>query len=392
MSWELVNLANVVATTAPEPRWAGLVYPGARHLWSGEPEAAKSLAADIVLLDAIRTGGGAILIDLEMGAASRRARLVDLGATLEELAAIVYVEPEGPPTADDLEAVLRELDDQAVDRGDSVAVIDAAATAFSITGLDDHARKDVETFAARWVAPLRAAGVATILVDHVAKARDTRGRFAFGSERKVGAVDVHLGFEIVTPLRRGHDGLVRVVTHKDRLGYLSRPRAAELELRSDPATHAITWTWRTPSADVDEWLPTQLMESVSRYLERHPDGANRSAIYRDVRGKRDYLIVSVDKLLELGYTVEFVPGKQGTPIVSTKPFRVDSSPSSPVVPDGSRNESTTFVPPSPPPSRGDGDGDDSDQDELERLAAKHADLLDREPEPPAPRRRTETPA
>ena len=45
------------------------------------PRQSKSLAADIVLLEAIRAEGGAILIDLEMGAASRRARLVDLGAT-----------------------------------------------------------------------------------------------------------------------------------------------------------------------------------------------------------------------------------------------------------------------------------------------------------------------
>mgnify|MGYP003532915860 CR=1 FL=1 len=45
--------------------------------------------------------------------------------------------------------------------------------------------------------------------------------------------------------------LVRIDTHKDRAGFLPDV-AAELELESDPDTHAITWTFRAASsADAD---------------------------------------------------------------------------------------------------------------------------------------------
>ena len=96
--------------------------------------------------------------------------------------------------------------------------------------------------------PFRALEVATITLDHVVKASELRGAFAIGSERKVGGADVHLGFEVVTPFGRGRTGLFRLATHKDRFGHLARPHAAELELRSDPDTFAVTWTLREPSS------------------------------------------------------------------------------------------------------------------------------------------------
>ena len=91
-----------------------------------------------------------------------------------------------------------------------------------------------------WIEPFRLCDVATIVIDHVPKSLENRGRFAIGSERKVGSTDVHLGFEVVEPVRRGANGLYRVMVHKDRLGYLHRPKAAEFVLVSDPDTYAIT--------------------------------------------------------------------------------------------------------------------------------------------------------
>src|SRR5205807_1588098 len=107
-------------------------------------------------------------------------------------------------------------------------IIDAAAGAYDLQGLDDNKRKDVEEFMALWIEPFRLREVATIVIDHVTKSRDGRGKFAIGSERKIGSADVHLGFETVQPVRRGADGLYRVLVHKDRLGHLHRPQAADL--------------------------------------------------------------------------------------------------------------------------------------------------------------------
>ena len=119
-------------------------------------------------------------------------------------------------------------------------IIDAAAGAYALQGLDDNSRGDVETFTALYVQTFRLRGVATLVLDHVSEERrQGRGAFAIGCERKVGGADVHLGFETTLPLVRGGRGLYKITTHKDRLGHLPRPKAAELELRSDPETHAL---------------------------------------------------------------------------------------------------------------------------------------------------------
>lgn len=384
MTWQGRPLGSIEPAVAHRPTIGDgdLVYPASRHLFAGEPESLKTIAAYAIALERIRTpvpGAAApwvALVDWEMGAQLARQRFAEMGATLDELDQIVHFEPDAAPTPSELAAAILQPTPAAL------VIYDASAGAYGVAGLDDNKRQDVERFGKLFITPLWKAGVATIVLDHVTKSKDGRGRWPIGSERKHGGADVVLGFEIVKQLARGGDGLIRIVTHKDRFGFLPRPRAAELELHSDPQTHAITWTWHAPSAadDEAEWIPTVLMEKVSRYLELHPDGANRSAIYDGVSGKRPFLVTAVTKLLDHQYAEEIVPGKKGTAIRARKPFRAESFPGSQTVPDGSRNGPSPIVPPFPPPTGGNGNGNDHDQDEVERLAAKYQDLTDA-PEP-----------
>jgi hypothetical protein len=147
------------------------------------------------------------------------------------------------------------------------AVIDAAAGAYHASGLDDYKRADAEAFAHTWIVPLWLLGITTAVLDHVVKSSEARGRYAIGSERKLGTVDVHLGFHAIKHLTRGGPGLIRIDTHKDRPGHLARPHAAELGLQSDPTTHRITWEFKaagvTNMSDAgDNWRPTALMARV----------------------------------------------------------------------------------------------------------------------------------
>ncbi len=224
----------------------------------------------------------------------------------------------------------------------SLVVIDAAAGAYGLQGLDDNKRADVEHFAAIFVRAFWLAGIATILIDHVVKNVDARGKYAIGSERKVGSADVHLGFEVVAPLSRGGTGLYKVTTHKDRGGWLPRPKAAELELRSDPATHAISWTFRAPSEESDGWKPTALMERVSHFLETQDEPLAGYRIEEAVTGKRDYVRLAIDSLVGEGFASETSGTKRGRLIASIRPFREDEfAPSSP------RDEGAGFAPGSP---------------------------------------------
>src|SRR3954447_19138629 len=103
---------------------------------------------------------------------------------------------------------------------------------------------------------------------YVTKNSETRGRYQIGSERKLAAVDVDLGFDAVRSLSRGGRGLIRITTQKDPPGHLTRPHPAELELVSEPDTHAISWTFRPATTNEETgnaFRPTTLIDRVREH-------------------------------------------------------------------------------------------------------------------------------
>lgn len=326
-SWLPTNLAELAEEPPVKPELGnlGMVYPGKRHVFSGPQESAKTLAAYVIGLEVIRAGEDVWLIDFEMGPWDARTRLRELGASVAELGAIHYVEPD--TKAD--EAVIGRI----VEQKPGLVIIDAIAGAFDLHELDDNKRSDVEKFARIWLQPFRRAKIATIALDHVTKNVEGRGKYAIGSERKVGGADVHLGFEVVHPIKRGGHGLYKIVTHKDRGGFLKRGKLAEFELSSDPETHLIRWELKAPVETDEEhaFRPTHLMEKVSRYLELVTESVSRTQVEKDVTGKGTYIRQALDILRDEGF-VDENPGPNRTQLVtSTEPYReaFDNTSSSP---------------------------------------------------------------
>jgi hypothetical protein len=99
------------------------------------------------------------------------------------------------------------------DHPPSLVVFDAFAGLLDLHNLDGNKTGDVERGYRAIIEPWRANGAATIVIDHVVKARGDRGRFAAGSERKLGAVDVHIGLETIEPFGRGRSGRAKVTVH-----------------------------------------------------------------------------------------------------------------------------------------------------------------------------------
>ncbi len=347
-SWKPINLALIADKPPLEPTIGNsrLVYPGTRHIFSGEPETCKTIAAYTTALEEVRAGGRVLIADFEMGPDMAKQRLRELGATDDELGALLYVEPDRPPTKADYADL--------IEGGLRLGIFDSAAGAYDVADLDDNKRRDAERFAALFIRPLWQANIATIALDHVTKAKETRGRYSIGSERKLGGSDVHLGFETVKPFYRGSKGIVKILVHKDRPAYLRRPHVADLHLTSDPKTYAITWTFKAVSAgssgSTDEWKPTHLMERVSRYLESQPEAVSRNEIDRDVSGKRGYLLSATDHLIADGYAQEH-DGPRGARLVSSIGNYRDTIPpvpEAPPVPDaGYQSNGPTGSPPVP---------------------------------------------
>jgi hypothetical protein len=356
-SWLPLNLADLPDKPPIQPTLGvlngiGLLYPGKRHIFSGPQESAKTLAAYLLAIQTIRDGGTVVLLDFEMGAYDARARLTDLGASSEDLAGLLYAEPDDPAT-DDRVGLLIGL-------SPNLVIIDAAAGAYNIQGLDDNKRTDVEQLTNLYVRSFWRAGIATIMLDHVVKNTETRGAYAIGSERKVGGADVHLGFSVITPISRGHSGLYKITTHKDRGGYLKRGILAEMELRSDPETHEITCQLR-PAEEVPEgevWMPTKQMQKVSELLEQADEPMSRNAIITTLGGSKDYAAKAIDHLVRLKYATETEGPRRAKLVQTSRPFTVyewehrpdnTTSPDFPRLPPGGTPTSTS---PHPPPFRG----------------------------------------
>lgn len=304
-SWVPINLHERAANPPEPPTISNIIYPGRRHIFSGEPGSFKSWAVLVVMAEEMRKGRAVMYVDHEMGFVEMTERLKQLGTTDEQLDNLfIYIEPAEPftsePAFSDTVALIRE-------RNPSLVVIDAFTGCLALHGIDPDSGVQVERFYQTVVNPLRSAGAAVVLLDHLPKNREGRGQYSINSERKVGATDVHLSFTIIQPFGRGKTGRVGIHTKRDRPGYLPRPMWGELRLESHPNTSAIKWEWREPEPEelqTDTFRPTNLMEKVSRYMETHPGSHIRKEIEDGVTGMAKFKRLAIDTLVQEGHLSE----------------------------------------------------------------------------------------
>jgi hypothetical protein len=321
-TWTPVDLIATADTPPEPPSISGIAYPGRRHVYSGEPETLKSWAGLVLEVEQIREGHNVLYLDFaEMGGRDVLERLRALGLDDDTIAEqFIYLEPTEAMTD---AVILADVTNMIVERKPSLVILDAFTGALEAHNLDPASAIDVQQFYRTVIDPLRAQGAALIVLDHLKKDPTNRGKFSIGSERKIGATDVHLGFEATQPFGRGKTGRAKITVHKDRPGYLSRPKAAELELVSDHAGH-ITWTWTItePQADDDRpFRPTYLMERVSRFLEEYGEQESRRELQRAVKGNAATLTLAIKILVREGYAHEGAGPRNAKPVRSVKPYR-----------------------------------------------------------------------
>jgi len=347
-TWHPINLAQRALEPPEPPSINEIIYPGRCHVWSGEPETLKSMVAMAVCLDQIRAGKHTAYIDYENGAREATARMRSLGATDDDLARFLYYEPAEPLTGDT--EIYGAVNAQFAACEPTVVVVDSYTGSLATHQCSPNEALDVERHHQTVIKPLMAHGASTIILDHLVKNREMRGRYAIGSERKIGVADIHIGFEIILPLSRGHHGVVRLRVHKDRPGYLQRPITAQARFEST-LDGELTWqiepAHTEPDADITAFRPTVLMERVSRYLELHGEPASMNTLEDTVQGKAGYIRKAVDALVQDGYAVER-KGPRGARLIDlAKSYRADNDP----LPEQAQNEAdlvpTSSLPPRP---------------------------------------------
>jgi hypothetical protein len=145
----------------------GLFYRGLYNVLFGAKDAAKTWLAYIAVLEQLVAGYSALVIDYEMGSGRVRRRLIDLGATKDELGRLVIWQADARPT----DSFRKRLADRVRATGAplGILVIDSLDESMSRAGLDPQRAMDV----AEWVADLprwanrQWASAAVVAIDHV---------------------------------------------------------------------------------------------------------------------------------------------------------------------------------------------------------------------------------
>jgi hypothetical protein len=248
----------------PEPAYGAfggptaLFYAEGVHWLQGESESGKTWVALGLVIEVLRAGGRAMVVDHEDTRDGLLARLRDLGILPEELGRLVYASGQDVAHAE-LAAHLADTD-----RDYALVVVDGVTSALSAAGLSGRDEQEVT----RWADAVPRRARMAVVVDHVVKAPDERNGMAIGSQAKKSVV-TGTSFEVRCTSRfgRGTVGQVELRLQKDKRGGVrGRARAVtRLRFASDPVTGAVTLSAAAGSASpVDGAFPGQALNAEAQ--------------------------------------------------------------------------------------------------------------------------------
>lgn len=276
-----------------------LLYEGEVHQIAGEPESGKGWVACYEAVRQLQAGRRVAYLDFEDTAVNVVGRMLALGATPEQIVShLTYISPtEAPPNNRVPQALLQQPP--------ALAIFDGQTEAYPLLGLDPYSNVDAAIFLNALPRPFAAAGAAVLLIDHVTKNADTRGRFALGAGHKLAGVAVAYGVEAIERPSRTHPGKLKITLGKDRHGAIPGARGATIALATiTPSDNGRTVTVSLDPPDstdtTGQFRPTVLMEKVSRYVEQHPE-ATRNDIKSAVGGNHRARDLALTLLADEGW-------------------------------------------------------------------------------------------
>ncbi|WP_181408921.1 AAA family ATPase [Schumannella soli] len=218
---------------------AALLYPAAVNVLLGDPEGGKTLVSAAVAAEVLCSGGSVLWVDADYnGEAATVARLEETfgvpGELLEDRDCFRLVTPE------DRADLLGAIEDAATWRP-TLAVLDSQGEIFGMFSVNADRDNEVTPVMRATSARLASLGAAVLVIDHLAKGKESRDYGASGSTAKKRAVDGAL-LRVVRQreFAPGKGGRADLLVIKDRHGSLrevsgpgKEPRAATFELYGD---------------------------------------------------------------------------------------------------------------------------------------------------------------
>ena len=326
-SWTPVDVGEVLASPIPQtvptlmPRSDGLclLYEGKVHSLHGESESGKSFVAQAEAARLLGLGCKVLIIDFESDAHTIVERLMLLGATADQIrTGLTYVRPDaGPRASKEDRAAFESL----LHKSFTLAIIDGVTDAMGLWGTkssmdNDEVAQFMRDFPRRLATTTSAA---VVLIDHVTKDAQTRGRFAIGGQAKMNGLDgAAYTVSIAAPLGRGLVGKVILKVGKDRPGAV-RAKAGDWKStdRTQPVCEVtfdstsgegIVFSFGRPDSKAQtSFRPTNYMEKISVELESAGSPVSQNTLLERVSGKAEFKRAALRVLVE----EEFVGVKVG---------------------------------------------------------------------------------
>lgn len=312
------DIAAMLDDSLPEPpkpeilhRTDGipLFYRGEVNILFGDPEHGKTWVGLAACAEELGAGGRVLVADLDHnGAGATVARLLALGAPKDSLRDADRFRHCEPSEVND---VMQMVTDSATWKPD-VAMVDSTGELMPMFNASSDSGDDFTRVHNRVLQPLANCGAAVLLVDHLAKGKESRGFGPGGSmakRRTVGGLSLRVVRE--RTFTRSDGGSAQLLVNKDRHGGVRDHCAATRPGKENDEqlaglfvleTSAAGTTWRvTPpqedeGAPEQEFRPTTLMERASRAIEEHPGELTRNKVVERVGGRKQTAWLAVELL------------------------------------------------------------------------------------------------
>lgn len=330
----------------------GLFYRGAVNDLHGEPGCGKSMIAQIAAAQELKQNHDVIYIDYEDSARNVVKRLLLLGVAGEQIVAhFHYVRPSAKPSSPTSLDGWRETLDYADTA--TLAIIDGVTSCLAYAGLDSNSGDDIAAWYNTMPRLISACGPAVVLIDHVVKSKDNRGRYAGGSMQKLALIDgISYSVDMTKPVGKGVKGTIVIKSGKDRISEIEEHcavnwsngshlrEAARIEINStDPKLMHVTIARPNmmPSEDRqakrDDFRPTGLMEKISQLVENAIEEPSQSELFDALKSdgsgaKTAIMSKAIRLLLEEGYVTNRASRHNRACYRSARPYRQIDDPKS----------------------------------------------------------------
>ncbi|NVM94764.1 AAA family ATPase [Arthrobacter wenxiniae] len=302
----------LLPTIMPRTDGVFLLYPGKVHSLQGESESGKSMLMHAETARLLNAGQDVLIIDFEDTQTTAVNLQKQLGAKPENIAAhLHYISPECHPFG-----MTKELGawESLLNNRYALVVIDGVTEAFAVFGVKSIDNDEVTKWGRavpRVIA--RRTGAAVVVVDHVTKSADGRGRYAIGAQAKMSYLSgASYMVEVIAPLGVGLVGRLGLRVGKDRPGQV-RPKAGAWSKTNRTQEIAVAVIDSTTPGHIDYTLEPQgepmppddrdeeTLTKVAELIEQAPKPPSLRTILDNVRGGRPRKIAAIALLAAEGY-------------------------------------------------------------------------------------------